>query len=581
MLITDDKFNRSLGFIQQCEEIAVDTETYWTDDWDQKRIIGVSVYGEANGKFVSCYYPYRHEWEDHENLPFDTLETLSKTIDLIPQDYHNAKFDRQEFAKEGIYLKAPFFCTMVASHMVNENDSHELEDQAEKYGIDPVANARKAHIHEVRKSIVWHKIPPEIMVPYACGDTRNTFFLAKRLRPILQKQELDGLWATEEIYSDALMQIEITGIDIDINMAEEFSLTAAKRMGAIKKELGFDPAKPLPLATKLFKDLGLPIMEIGKPSKQFPRGRPKMDEHTIDQLFKIAKRSTPEAVGVMELVLEFRGLQKARSTWYDGWIEKTDKLDRLHPTFHQHGTATTRLSSTKPNVQQIPREDESEGAAPNPKKLVRARKGYELWQADYSQIEYRLAGVLSGDPVILEAYRSGSDMHTATADRLGQTRQGAKTTNFRFIFEGGYGNYAEAVGCSIEEAKQVYRDYHQTFHVMFKYAARVNALAQQRGYIKLWDGRRRHFRFQFETKKAWNSLVQGGAALICKHAMCKIHQDTTLLSKMNSQVHDALWILIPEFAIHTEKAKLTHHLEWPSRDPRFKIDFPVEWTRLA
>lgn len=578
-IINQSNFDKSLSFISQLQEVAVDTETYWTDSWENKLIIGVSIYGEANGKHLSLYFPYRHEWETQENLALDSLERLGKVIDEIPQIYHNAKFDRQEFIKDGIVLKAPFFCTMVASHMVNENDSHELEDLAEKFGIDSHANARKVQIHEIRKNILWHKIPPQIMVPYALGDTRNTYHLKKRLIPILEKQELFKLWPTEEVYSDALMCTEITGIEIDPEMAEEFSFKASKRMVDIKRELGFDPAKPLPLATKLFKELKLPIYEIGKPSKQFPRGRPKMDEGTIDRLSKEA--SSPEAIKVMQLLLEYRGLQKARSTWYEGWLRYTDSSNKVHPTFHQHGTVTTRLSCVKPNMEQIPREDATVGAAPNPKKLLRAPKGYELWQADYSQIEYRLAGVLSGDPIILDAYRSGKDMHSATGERLNLPRQGAKTTNFLFIYEGGPGRWAEVFSRPFDEAKLVYAGYHQLYHEMFKFASRVNATAAQRGFIRLWDGRRRHFKFQFETKKAWNSLVQGGAALICKHGMVRCHQDKSLLSKINNHVHDALWFEIPEFAVHTEQAKITEHLEWASRDPRFKIPFPIEWSRLA
>jgi DNA polymerase I len=575
-LITPDRFDRALDIIAQAEEIAIDCETYWTSSWENKKIIGVSVYGEAAGRNFNGYFPFRHEWDSTENLHYDCLGKLTEVLNKVPSHtFHNAKFDRQRFRLEGLSLTSSFFCTMVGSYMLDENSSHELEDLAEKYEIDHLANKRKQHIHAVREQIVWHQIPPEIMVPYACGDTRNTHYLKKRIIPRLEKQELYHLWPTEEAYSDCLMNVEYTGIDIDPVMAEEFADKALRRMIAIKKELGFDPAKPLPLAIKLFKDLRLPIYELGKPSKQFPKGRPKMGEEYFSKWDRDAK--TPEARKVMDLILEFRGLQKQRSTWYIGWPNLMDSKHKLHPTFNQHVAVTTRLTCVEPNVQQIPRDEED---APV-KKLLRAPVGYELWQADYSQIEYRLAGVLSNDPVILGAYRSGSDMHQVTADRLGQTRYGAKTTNFRFIYEGGPGNYADAVGCTLEEAKRVYNDYHQTYHVMFRFAAKVNASAAQRGYIKLWDGRKRHFRFHFEAKKAWNSYVQGGAAIICKQGMVRCHQDKTLLSKMNSQVHDAVWFLIPSHAVHTEKKKIAEHLEWPTYDKRFKIPFPVDWTRLA
>lgn len=582
-LIDKTKFERALEIIAQAEEIAIDCETYWTKSWENKRIIGVSIYGEALGKRFNGYFPFRHEWEEVENLPYDYLERLTEKLNVVPSHtFHNAKFDRQRFVLEGLRLTSTFFCTMVASHMLDENSSHELEDLAEHYGIDPDANKRKQHLHDLREHIVWHRIPSEVMVPYACGDTRNTWHLKRKLIPRLEKQELMRLWPTEESYSDCLMEMETVGIPIDCNKAERLADQCTKRMVAIKKELGFDPAKPLPLALKLFKDLKLPIYEIGKPSKQFPKGRPKMDESTFVKLAKDVK--TPEAKAIMDLVLEFRGLQKAKSTWYVGWPELVDSKDRLHPSFQQHGTATTRLSCNTPNVQQIPREEELEGEIPldkQVKKLLTAPKGYELYELDYNQVEYRLAGVLSGDPVILDAYRAGKDMHSATAERLGLTRQQAKTTNFLFIYEGGPGRWAEVFGQPLDKAKEVYAEYHRVYHVMFKFAARVNATAGQRGYIKLWDGRRRHFRFAFETKKAWNSYVQGGAAILIKHGMTRIHKDQTLLSKMVSQVHDSIWCLVPEYATHTELKKIAEHLEWPSRDPRFKIDFPVEVKRLV
>lgn len=575
MLVNINNFDRALEAISKLPEVAIDVETYWCQSWENKKIIGVSVYSELEGKSLSLYIPYRHEWEDMPNLPIESLERLAKALDTVPLHlFHNAKFDRQRFHMDGLRLTSPFMCTMVMSHMVNENSSHELEDLAEYYHIDLAANARKQNIHAIREQIVWHKIPPNIMVPYACGDTRNTYYLKNKLVPVMHKQELEHLWADEETYSDALMHMEITGIDIDPVMAEDFSDKAAQRMGAIKKELGFDCSKDLPLANKLFKELKLPIYERGKPAKSFPNGRPTMNAAILNRLSKEAKG---EAAEVMTKIMEYRTLRQARSFWYDGWPNLMDSQNKLHPNFSQHGTVTTRLSSSNPNMQQIPRDLEKQPV----KKLLRAPKGYELWEFDYSQIEYRLAGVLSNDPVILGSYRSGSDMHQSTADRLGFTRQEAKTTNFLFIYEGGPARFAEVFDVPFDESKKIWQNYHNVYSVMFSFASRVNATAAQRGYIKLWDGRRRHFKFAFESKKAWNSLVQGGAAVICKRGILNVHRDKTLLSKMNNQVHDAIWCLIPEYAIHTEIAKIKYHLEWPSRDSRFKIDFPIEAKRLA
>lgn len=575
MLITPDKFDRSLEIISQAEVVAIDTETYWTKSWENRRIIGASVYGEVGNRHFNGYFPFRHESSDGENLGIEKLESLAKTLDAIPLHvYHNAKFDRSRFLREGLTLNRPFYDTMLISHMVDENTSHELEDLAEMYKIDMNSNLRKKHIHEVRKQIVWHRIPLSIMEPYACGDTSNTFKLWKKLMPILSKQELTALYTVEAFYSDALMHIELRGVKIDQDFAEHMSDFCTARMYSITEKLGFDPGKDLQLAEKLFIDLRLPILERGKPSKSFPTGRPSMGEPILQ---KLAKKASGEAKEVMDLVLEYRGHQKARSTWYDGFIEKCDSSSRIHTTYNQHVTVTTRLSSVDPNMQQLPRDVESSPV----KKMLRATPGYELWEFDYNQIEYRLAGVLSDDPVILDAYRSGSDMHSSTALRLKTTRDKAKTINFLLIYEGGPGRLAETFGISLDAARPIWEGYHHTYYHMFGFAARVNAVAAQRGYIKLWDGRRRRFRLQFETKKAWNSYVQGGAAAIVKQAIVSIHQDKEVQSRMVGQVHDSIWFEIPVGQFEEEEKKIKYHMEWPSRDERFKIPFPVETKKLA
>jgi len=248
-LITPEKFDKSLELISKCERIAIDTETYWTDEWAKKEIIGVSVYGEIGNTYFSCYYPFRHEDETESNLRLDALRDVTKILNDVPLHiFHNAKFDRQRFILEGLKLTAPFRCTMVMSYMADENGSHVLEDLAEKFGIDPSANFRKQSLHELRKSILWHKIPLHLMSEYACGDARNTYKLQDKLHAILKKQELDHLWEYEEIYCNALMEMELNGVLIDPEMADNLSFNATQRMIAIKKELGFSPGKEKELA---------------------------------------------------------------------------------------------------------------------------------------------------------------------------------------------------------------------------------------------------------------------------------------------------------------------------------------------
>lgn len=822
MLITYDKFDKALEYLKDTELCAVDTETYWIDQYHLRKIIGVSVYFQTNGdKFFGFYFPFRHGSVGGlpvENLSItDELPRLTETLNTIPKHiYHNAKFDRSRFALEGLELTSSFYCTMLMSHMWDENGSHKLEDLAERFGIDPEANARQKELHKLRHKIGWHRIPLDKMGEYAVGDTRNTYRLFPRLQAFLEKQELWNLWPDMEEYSDVMMQMELRGIGINPDLAYELSKSALERMSAIKDELRFDPGKPLELATRLFTELGLPILAVGKPSKQFPKGRPTMDEDAITEL---GKRCLDDPT--VQLVLEYRGLQKARSTWYDGWLELMDSKYRLHPSFNIIGTVSTRRSSSDPNVQQIPRDIDSCPV----KKLLTPTEGYELWEFDYcvhpdtrilgtnlrwykafdlsvgqkligfdeepaighnqrgqrlretkvmsikkvlqpsfritttkgtvtssglhkwmasregsaysnwiqtnnlspgdklswycspwevedtytagwlagifdgeghcsgtavgfgqndgdliqtvlcelqerdfsynisssgrmnkiyiqggvgesmrllgtirpqrlleksyqlwegrrtwgklnspatilkieylgegevlaigtstktfiaegflshnSQLEYRIGASYADERSIINAYEQGSDFHTLTANVLGISRQLAKTVNFCILYGGGAGKVAEVIGSDISTGREFLERIKRTYPRLFEIADRVNAKAAKLGYIKLWTGRRCHFARFYETKKAFNRLIQGGGAEITKQATLNLARDKSLPIHMISEVHDALWIEIPKGESGNLIPRIIYHMEFPTRLEFFKVPFTVEYKCLS
>jgi DNA polymerase-1 len=580
MLITPSRLDKACEVLTQADVIAVDTETHWTKEWHERILIGLSTYCKWGEKSLTCYFPYRHGHDNklfskYNNLDGGTLQTVVEAIKANSSTllFHNAKFDLTVFKHEGLELDNHFYCTMLMSHMIDENTDHGLGQLCKLLKIDPEAKDTQEALKSLGNQLGgWHKIPPEVMEMYACNDARLTYKLWRKLMPAFKEQELDKIWPTEEEFCRLLVQMEWEGIGIDVQLGKELSAQAELTMIEIEKNLGFNPMKVEPLVNKI-KELGFKFPELGKPTKTFPEGRPLLPE-------KILQRMKHP---VVERVLEYRGLVKRKSTWFDGLVSFCDPTGRVHPNFKQHGTETSRLSCSQPNMHQLPRNIEE---APV-KKMLQARPGYQLWEFDYSQIEFRLAAVYAGERSILDAYKVGSDFHNLTANTLGVPRHDGKTINFTILYGGGSGKLAEAFGFTLEQGRQILDAFNKAYPKLAQVRNEAMLAAQRRGYIKLWTGRRRHFQHHWECKDAFNSLIQGGAAEIVKRGMVEVDRtrdgynrsfDTSILV---SQVHDAVWyeLLNEAYAYDVYRIKLA--LEWPSRDPEFLIPFPTEHKRLA
>jgi DNA polymerase I len=586
MLIQENTFERACQIISEASLVAVDTETYWTSNWEQRRLIGVSTYCRWGEKVFSAYFPFRHDYSlsagNHTNLPLGFLPNLEKALNSPGVDlvFHNAKFDLNVLRLESVVLERPFKDTMLISHMINENSSHVLEDLAVAYRIDLKALVRKQKMHDLRKKTAWHKIPIELMERYACQDTANTFKLLPILWEELVSQELSDLWENEEKFYRILADMEFRGVGVDFRLLRELRSAADTRIAEIMLELGCDPGKPGDLAELLFGQAGFKPVGItdGKPTKAFPNGRPKMDEASILALQK--QTVDPKKAHILDLVLEFRTNVKARGTWYDGFLEAADSKARLHPSFNQHGTKTTRRSSSDPNMQQLPRDI---GKTPVYKALT-ASPGYQLWSFDYSQLEFRLTAVYADEASILEGYRRGTDFHSLTASMLSVPRQLAKTVNFLVVYGGGSGKLAQTVGMPLPAAREFLTKYHAAYPGIGRVAQRAEHAANNKGFVKLWTGRRRHFENAWEHHKAFNSIVQGGAAEITKTSILA-YWDSELrrdgLAYLVGEVHDCLWFEIREDVVPYCRARIKEIMEWPSRDPEWLIPFPVEEKRLA
>jgi DNA polymerase I len=587
-----EQFEHARTVLLDADTVAVDTETNWTDSWDLRELMGISTHcmiPENPNYDVSFYFPFRHEHNknlfESKNLPFSWLRDLSPAFERTDCIYvgHGFKFDFKVFEKEGIYINGEVRDTLLLSWMEDENKfSHELGDLAKTVGD---IKLRKELISIGKNLGGWNKIPPEVMELYACGDARITFLLYKYFWQVLENQELTKLYPREEKKLRILTKMEKRGIQIDKDTAIKLSEEALAKMQETLDEFGYDPAKPSQLAHRLFAapPEGLGLKPIGgyssRKSKEFaPYGIPNMSADTLSRL------NHPECLRV----LDYRSWQKANSTWYEGWFNKVASDGRIHPDFKQHGTITTRLSCTKPNMQQIPRDMEKTPV----KSMLRAKEGYELWEFDYSQIEFRLGVIYAECTPVIEAYKQGFDVHQMTADRIGiqelsglsqsEARYAGKQTNFLTIYGGGptvlcYQLWRDAkIQLAFYVAEEILDGFDTTYPEFKKMRNKADSVGKSRGYVKLWTGRHCRFQWPSQTKDGFNRICQGGAAEIIFDSMIELDEQGF---EIVSQVHDSLWIEIPIESSQEDRDRIHKIMEWPSE--QFGIPFPVDEKQLA
>ena len=571
VITTEEEFDKALVAIQNESIIAIDTETTKTEIWNDRSLMGVSVWcpSISEGFYFNCGHN-----STIKAMSVDSSILFSILLRNQCWVFHNAKFDLQVLQRAGLaQLPEMFYDTMIMSWLVDEEPPHGLKELAVKL-ISPTANSEQKQVKKLERLVGWDNIPADIMGIYAIKDVELTWQLYEHFLPYFENKESETNEMHEVLLRElsfllVLMDIERRGVRFDRDQAHQFAVAAQSRMRQIEKSLGFDPMKPSQLASKLFgpppDGLSLiPRSYSDKPSKSFPNGRPDTSESALSSY-------KGEGEEVCSLVLEYRGLSKAKSTWYEGW-SKLGPDGVLHPSYSQHGTVTGRLSCSKPNMQQVPREA---GDAPV-KALLRASMGHDLVEFDYSQVEFRLAAVYSGDEELLERLRNGSDFHQATADMLRISRQSAKTVNFCILYGGGAGKLSQTLGIPFGDAKTFLANYKQTYPGFDRISEQVSFAMQAKGWIRYWSGRRRHMKRQWEMHKAFNSLIQGGAADIMKFTMLKL-SDENLPIRIVGQVHDSLWIEVPS----DQPAlipKIKEIMEWPGSE--FGIPFPVDMKVL-
>ncbi|MEE2733662.1 MAG: DNA polymerase I [Pseudomonadota bacterium] len=558
-ITTQEAFAAWLEQLQQCDVFAFDTETT-SLNYMQAELVGLSFSIEP-GK--AAYVPVAH---DYPGAP-DQLErawVLQQMQPLLAAETpkkigQNLKYDKSVLARYDIELNGIGFDTMLESYVLNSTASrHDMDSLALKYlGHKNIAFEDIAG--KGAKQLTFNQIDLAQASDYAAEDADITLRLHQALWPQLEPET-----SLRQVFEDiempllpVLSKIERTGALVNADMLRLHSQQLAKRMLELEKEAHdiagepFNLGSPKQLGEILFEKLGLPVLQ------KTPKGAPSTAEPVLQELaldYELPK-----------VLMEYRGLSKLKSTYTDKLPELIDSnTGRIHTSYHQAVAATGRLSSSDPNLQNIPiRNDEGRKI----RQAFIARPGCKLLAADYSQIELRIMAHLSGDQSLLDAFNQGLDIHKATAaevmgvaleDVTSDMRRNAKAVNFGLIYGMSAFGLAKQLGIGRKEAQNYIDTYFQRYPGVHDYMERIREQAAHQGYVETLFGRRLHLpeinsrnvpRRQAAERTAINAPMQGTAADIIKRAMIAVDAwlvKNQLETRMIMQVHDELVFEVPD-----------------------------------
>ena len=490
--------------------VVIDTETNITNRFNDRYCMGIAfcIDGET------YYVPTKHgSWlsPDDENctLPKDLLGGIA-----VPCAFHNAKFDISVLRRQGIQIPEnfQFWDTMLMCHSINEEElSFSLENMGNKY----CGSGKLKKIVAVK----WEDIPARFMMPYAERDALLTYQLYLTLKPLYEIYE-EG-WLIDREFLLLLEQMESKGILLDVGRTVELQELCTKQLKKLEDDIGFNPNKISELQSNLFDPppfgLGLVPRTVTKKTQ-----RPQVNTAFL--------RSTNHPT--CGLLLQHRETKKQLTSYYNSYLNLVGpEYNRIHASFKQHGTVTGRVSCADPNMHQIPRDSPI-------KKLFLPEDGCEMWEIDFRNIEMRLAAVYSNQQSMLDIFANEGDVHQLTADLLGISRQQAKVVNFLIIYGGEANALSDLLGISFKESDTILKNYREVYPNLYTAQKDAeNAAFHNGGWIRMWTGRRRHFRNRYEYRKAFNAIIQGGAFEIVKRATLNIR-----MYDVRNQVHDSVWV---------------------------------------
>ena len=532
--------------------LAIDTETTATEAMEAE-LVGVS-FSDAENK--GYYIPIPADRAEAQKI-MDELRPLYEN-EQSTKVGQNIKYDMIVLQNYGVQVKGPLFDTMLAHYVLQPELRHNMDYLAEIY-----LHYRTIHIEELigpkgKNQKNMRDLAPEEVYRYACEDADVTLKLKNILEKELKEQGMEQLFYEVEMpLVPVLVNIERNGVRIDTEALKQSSAHFGQRLQEIERRIyelageTFNIGSPRQVGEVLFDKLRI----TGK-AKKTKTGQYVTSEEVLESL-----RGKHEIVGK---ILEHRGLKKLLSTYVDALPQLINpRTGRIHTSFNQAVTATGRLSSSNPNLQNIPIRDED---GKEMRKAFIPDDGCEFFSADYSQIELRIMAHLSGDQNMIDAFRSGHDIHAATAAKIykigieevtSDMRRKAKTANFGIIYGISVFGLAERMNVDRKEAKELIDGYFETYPQIKSFMDKSIEVARGHGYVETIFHRKRYLPDinsrnsvvrGYAERNAINAPIQGSAADIIKVAMARIYQRlqaARLQTKMILQVHDELNFSVP------------------------------------
>ena len=577
LIDNEDKRNELRTKLITSEILSLDTETTSTDPINAE-LVGMSFSIQENEAY---YVPIPANQDEALKIVNEFKEVFENKQSL--KVGQNIKYDMLVLSNYGIHLQGPMFDTMIAHYVLQPELRHNMDYLAEIY-----LNYQTIHIEELigskgKNQGNMRDLPPETIYKYACEDADITLKLYHILKKELEEHQVSSLFYDIEMpLVPVLAYMERNGVRINTETLKESSLHFTSRMQEIEKEvhqlagMDFNIASPKQVGEVLFDKL-----KIVTKAKKTKTGQYVTSEEVLESL-----RGKHEIVGK---ILEHRGLKKLLGTYIDALpLLVNPKTGKIHTSFNQTVTATGRLSSSNPNLQNIPIRNED---GKEIRKAFIPEDGCEFFSADYSQIELRIMAHLSGDKNMIEAFREGNDIHAATAAKIykiaieevtREQRSKAKTANFGIIYGISVFGLAERMNVPRSEAKELIDGYFETYPQIKEYMDKSIAVARENGYIETIFGRKRFLPDinshnavvrGYAERNAINAPIQGSAADIIKVAMVKIYQrfmQENIRSKMILQVHDEL-----NFSVYPDEKEKVQQIVIEEMEKAYAMQVPL------
>ena len=577
LIDTEEKRQRFLQIIKTKEILSLDTETTGTDPISAE-LVGMSFSFTKNQAF---YIPVPSDQEETTRIVNEFKEVLENKETL--KVGQNIKYDMLVLSRYGVNVQGPMFDTMIAHYVLQPELRHNMDYLAEIY-----LHYETIHIEELigskgKNQGNMRDLQPEAIYKYACEDADITLQLKEVLEKELKENGAEKLFYEIEMpLVPVLAYMEKNGVRVDTEALKETSRHFTARMKQIEEEVHqlaggeFNISSPKQVGEVLFDKL-----KIVAKAKKTKTGQYVTSEEVLESL----RSKHP----IVEKILDYRGLKKLLSTYIDALpLLINPETGKIHTSFNQTVTATGRLSSSNPNLQNIPIRNED---GKEIRKAFIPEEGCEFFSADYSQIELRIMAHLSGDTNMIEAFREGDDIHAATAAKVykisleevtREQRSKAKTANFGIIYGISVFGLAERMNVPRSEAKELIEGYFQTYPQIKEFMDKSIEKARENGYIETVFGRKRFLPDitshnavvrGYAERNAINAPIQGSAADIIKVAMVNIYRrflEENLRSKMILQVHDEL-----NFSVYPEEKEKVQQIVIEEMEKAYAMQVPL------